>query len=56
MIVNNTAYWLCSSIASEITNCTNLRIKEKDIYDALNELVIKLQDNGEKIILPTIRL
>lgn len=55
MIVNNTAYWLCSSRASGITNCTNLRIREKDIYDAFNELVIKLQDNREKIILPTIR-
>lgn len=54
-VVNNIAYWLCSSRASGVTNCTFLRIKETDVYNTFNKLMLKLKDNREDIILSTIK-
>lgn len=54
-VVNDIAYWLCSSRASGVTDCTFLRIKETDIYNTFNKLVLKLKDNREDIILSTIK-
>lgn len=54
-VVNDIAYWLCSSRASGVTDCTFLRIKETDVYNTFNKLVLKLKDNREDIILSTIK-
>lgn len=53
--VNNTAYWICSSKASGRTNCTPLRLKEDDVYNAILRMMQKLKDSHENIILPTIK-
>lgn len=54
-VVNDIAYWLCSSRASGVTDCTFLRIKENDVYNTFNKLIRKLKDNREDIILSTIK-
>ena len=54
-VVNDIAYWICSSKASGITHCSYLRIKEIDVYNTFNKLVLKLKDSRENIILSTIK-
>ena len=55
MVINDTAYWLCSSRAAGKTDCESLRITETNVYNTFNKLVRKLKDNREEIILPIIK-
>lgn len=49
-VVKGTAYWLCGSKASGMTECRPLRLKETAVYETFIMLVQKLADN-RKILL-----
>lgn len=53
-IIKGTAYWICSSKASGVTNCRSVRVKENEVYNTFVMLSKKLYDNSEYLLEPLI--
>lgn len=49
-VVKGTAYWLCGSKASGMTECRPLRLKETAVYETFIMLFQKLADNRKNLL------
>lgn len=54
-LVSGKAYWICSGKASKATDCKSRRVKEYAVYETFTQMVWKLKNYREQILVPLIR-
>lgn len=50
LLLNGTAYWLCSGKASSTTDCQSRRVRENAVYDIFCLMVDKLSDHRQNLL------
>ena len=55
LLLNGTAYWLCSGKAAGATNCQSRRVRETAVYDTFCLMVDKLSDHRQDLLGTLIR-
>lgn len=55
IVTAGTAYWVCSGRSAGATDCEYRRVREDMVYEAFNDMVVKLKDNQAELLGTLIR-
>lgn len=52
--ISEKVYWICVNKSSGKSNCKSIRVKENEVYNSFNIMIMKLIDNRKNLLEPVI--
>lgn len=52
--ISEKVYWICANKSSGKSNCKSIRVKENEVYNSFNIMIMKLIDNRKNLLEPVI--